>query len=577
MQNKLITILNLNYITKILVTLWFVLFFHMTAAQNLLPLEWKISFDRTVFSSVSFDTGSWKDVNLLSSWERQGYFYQNGKCTLTNDFTVPEKYLANDFILTTGLQCDIKAIYINKKLIAENLSNQFWGDRNKTFSFPVSASLLKKGKNRIEIYASNLSYTGGVSHNSCVLTPKIINSKSRIEIEIPPANHIYTNDSKPLLIKYHALKNGRIDLMVKNDFHKTVFKKSYAVKAKDSLLQLNLAKEITVPGFYECFATLKDEGYTGTVQWMGISPEKIKCETDTITGFKKFWDKALKDLQQVKPEFKVHREEKLSTAKKDGYIVEMKSIGGITVMGYYFVPKNATKTAAVLHLPGYGYGFENQDDFLKNEDNVIELALCVRGHGMSKEQFDAEKHGPGIWGYKLYSEEENAYRGIYMDCVRAVEFLLSRPEVDTTRIGVMGGSQGGGLALATAGLCKGKIAACAYFDPFPSDIRDFVELRQVCKTEIQNFLKYYKNEYTIEQAMHVQDLLNVKGFAYWISCPVYFATALFDDDCPAHVGFAAYNNIKSPKQYTVYPGEGHMCDSRYNKDFMMYFKKIFAY
>src|ERR1041385_7277586 len=71
--------------------------------------------------------------------------------------------------------------------------------------------------------------------------------------------------------------------------------------------------------------------------------------------------------------------------------------------------------------------------------------------------FRCKVYIPGIWGYKLCSEKENAYRAIYMDCVRAVEFLLSRPEVDANKICVMGGSQGGGLTLATAGLCGDKI------------------------------------------------------------------------------------------------------------------------
>ena len=39
-----------------------------------------------------------------------------------------------------------------------------------------------------------------------------------------------------------------------------------------------------------------------------------------------------------------------------------------------------------------------------------------------------------------------------MDCVRRIDFLASRPEVDAARLGMWSRSQGGGLTLATAAL-----------------------------------------------------------------------------------------------------------------------------
>jgi cephalosporin-C deacetylase-like acetyl esterase len=147
-----------------------------------------------------------------------------------------------------------------------------------------------------------------------------------------------------------------------------------------------------------------------------------------------------------------------------------------------------------------------------------------------------------------------------MDCVRAVEFLLSRPEVDSSRIGVMGGSQGGGLTLVTAGLCSGKIKACSFFDPFPCDTRDHLKIRTMCNTEIKNFLNFYNNECTLEDALNIQDLLDTKGFAGWIKCPVFFVTSLFDDDAPPHLGFSAYNKITAPKSFKIYPDLGHLND-----------------
>lgn len=46
--------------------------------------------------------------------------------------------------------------------------------------------------------------------------------------------------------------------------------------------------------------------------------------------------------------------------------------------------------------------------------------------------------------------------------------------------------------------------------------------------------------------------------AQWITAVVFMGTGFFDDDCPSHVGFASFNEIKSNKQFKVYPDEGHL-------------------
>ncbi len=305
---------------------------------------------------------------------------------------------------------------------------------------------------------------------------------------------------------------------------------------------------------------MNDGGYSSDVQWIALSPEKIECTNNTVSLYKEYWDETLAELKKIQPEFKLFKVDSLCTASRNGYIVEMKSLEGLTIRGYYFVPKTKGKHAAILHVPGYGYGYDDLSVFLENREDVIELALCVRGHGISADVFNPGFGVPGIWGYKLCNETEAAYRGIYMDCVRAVDFLLSRSEVDTSRIGVMGGSQGGGLTLVTAGLYSDKIKACSFFDPFPCDTRDHLKIRTMCNKEIKNFLKFYNNECSFEDALNVQDLLDTKEFAAWIKCPVFFVTSLFDDDAPPHMGFSAYNRISAPKSFKIYPELGHLND-----------------
>jgi cephalosporin-C deacetylase len=532
------------------------------SAQNFLSPVWKISFtDTAAIQQNQFKTNDWKNVNLLLSWERQGFFGQNGKCCLANNFCVPDNFKDSDFTLTLSLQCNIESIYVNGKYIGGNLPNQFWINRGTKTVYQLPKDCIVFGANNaIRVFASELSYTGGKSYNYCTIVPSNPGEYSGLKISVPAESHLFSIDDKnaSINLEYKSRQKGSIELFVVSDFHDTLVHKIFNIDAGDKVIPFNFTKEIHQPGIYECTAIMKDIGFSGDVKWFALSPEKIICGNKTIPQFKKYWETALDELKTVNPEFSIKKVDSLCTSSRDGYIAEMKSLGNLTIRGYYFVPRTAGKHKAVLHVPGYGYGFDGGKPFLNSNEDIIEFAICVRGHGISADVFNPGFGVPGIWGYKLYSEKENAYRSIYMDCVRAVEFLLSRPEVDTTKINVIGGSQGGGLTLAAAALCSDHINACAYFDPFPCDIRDQLKIRTLCNTEIKTFLGYYNNECSFNDALNVQDLLDTKGFADWIKCPTLYVTGLFDDDCPPHVGFAAYNRIKSTKQFKIFTDASHL-------------------
>ena len=61
---------------------------------------------------------------------------------------------------------------------------------------------------------------------------------------------------------------------------------------------------------------------------------------------------------------------------------------------------------------------------------------------------------------------------VYLGCVRAIDFLTSLPEWDGKNIAVQGGSQGGALALVTAGLDK-RVTACVANHPALSDMAGY--------------------------------------------------------------------------------------------------------
>ena len=526
-------------------------------AQNMLPADWQIDFHKTQ-SVCTRGASRNSTVNTLLSWERQGYFAGDGDCTLSTSFDIRNPRL--QYLLKVEMQCVISSIKINGRLITGMQKDRFVTDKNTPTTIILPKGTLIKGENKISMECSELGYTGGMSHTIIDLRPANDRNKEHLNMSLPTDNHVSLSDNQSIVtLHYRATRNGTIRLRVENDFHKQLLDSVIAAPQRDSTITIDLSRTCPEPGFYQLTATMHAQGYTADAQWLAVKPESVKCDNRTTAGFDDYWSRALDELAAVEPQYTMQHSDSLSAiSRRDVYIVSMKSIGGVTVRGYYFVPRSGGPHRAVLQLPGYGWGFEDVTGMLNDDTDRIELALCIRGHGLSRDVFNPGFGVPGIWGYKLYDRDSVSYRGIYMDCVRAVDFLCNRKEVDGRHIGVKGGSQGGGLALATAALCHDKISALAYFDPFPCDMRHQIRIRTICETELKNSLAYYGNPCTFADVMNIQDLTDALPFAMKISCPTLYTAALRDDDCPVHGGFTAYNMIKSPKKYIVFPNDGHI-------------------
>ena len=85
------------------------------------------------------------------------------------------------------------------------------------------------------------------------------------------------------------------------------------------------------------------------------------------------------------------------------------------------------------------------------------------------------------------------YRRVFADAVRAVEAARSHPAVDLARVAVTGGSQGGGISIAVAGLVP-DIAAVMTDVPFLADFRRAITITDEDPyTEIARYLKAHRD------------------------------------------------------------------------------------
>jgi len=161
-----------------------------------------------------------------------------------------------------------------------------------------------------------------------------------------------------------------------------------------------------------------------------------------------------------------------------------------------------------------------------------------------------------------------------MDCLRALDFLFARPEVDTSRVAVMGGSQGGALSFATAALAPDRIALCAPSVPFLSDFKDYFKVGTWPASEFVQYVGEHP-EVGWEKVYKTLSYIDIKNLAPWVEAPVFMGVGLLDPTCPPHINFAAYNQLGVPKSFVIYPEAGHGLPAAHGERRMQWIKKHF--
>src|SRR3954454_5392527 len=116
------------------------------------------------------------------------------------------------------------------------------------------------------------------------------------------------------------------------------------------------------------------------------------------------------------------------------YAAKITSSGPYRIFGYLSVPKAAGKHPGLLVMPGYGS--VNHLPHLDDRQRYVTLILMHRGQRLADQPFAASY--PGLLTLGIDDPATYIYRSIVADCLRGAEFLLSRPEVDKSRVGIAG-------------------------------------------------------------------------------------------------------------------------------------------
>lgn len=243
----------------------------------------------------------------------------------------------------------------------------------------------------------------------------------------------------------------------------------------------------------------------------------------------------------------------------DTQCVTLTSFDGIKLRGWYSVPKDNPqgKCPAILAVPGYS-GSKQIPTHLVLQGYAV-LTLFPRSQGESKAEWQIES---GTYlTYHITNRDRYFYRGVYMDCVRGIDFLASRPEINADRIGMWSRSQGGGLTLVTTAL-DARIKAGVAEEPFLCNYPLSIAVKTNPYVELRNYLNEHPDrKETVLETLAYFDPLNLVEM---ITSPMLVNIGMRDDVCPYDTIVPVFERIRSHKALMIYPDLGHSSCTDFN-------------
>ncbi|NLU42348.1 MAG: acetylxylan esterase [Firmicutes bacterium] len=280
-----------------------------------------------------------------------------------------------------------------------------------------------------------------------------------------------------------------------------------------------------------------------------------------------YWDRALDEMRAVDPRVELVPSS-FQTPFAECFDLYFTGVRGARIHAKYLRPRGVKEPhPAVLQFHGYTGSSGDWNSKL----NYVGLgfsvaALDCRGQGGQSEDVGGVRgnthHGHIIRGLEdaLNGIPDNLlFRHIFLDTAQLAAIVMSFPEVDETRVGAMGGSQGGALTLACAAL-EQRIKRAAPVFPFLCDYKRVweMDLAVAAYAELKSFFRMFDPRHEMEEEIFTAlGYIDLQHLAKRIWGEVLIGTGLMDTVCPPSTQFAAYNKIRSKKRMVIYPDFGH--------------------
>jgi cephalosporin-C deacetylase len=279
--------------------------------------------------------------------------------------------------------------------------------------------------------------------------------------------------------------------------------------------------------------------------------------------FDEYWDRALAELDTLNPNVELIPAE-FQTPFAECFHMYFTGTGGARVYAKLLRPKHASEPhPAVLMFHGYSGSSGDWSDKLGYVARGYTVAaLDCRGQGGRSEDVG------GVPGWTLRGHivrgldgnpEDLLFRHIFLDTALLARIVMGMEDVDETRVGATGGSQGGGLTLACVAL-EPRIKRAAPIFPFLCDYQRVWEMDKDVDAyaELRDWFRRFDPRHERQTEIFTRlGYIDVQHLAPRIRAQVMMGVGLMDQICPPSTQYAAYNKITSEKSVIIYPDFAH--------------------
>lgn len=291
---------------------------------------------------------------------------------------------------------------------------------------------------------------------------------------------------------------------------------------------------------------------------------QYRPERDEPSDFDAFWRDTLDDARSKRwqAEFVPAYPELRAV---DVFDVTFSGFDGDPIKGWLTLPRERSgPLPVVVEYVGYGGGRGVPAAWLQwPAAGWASFVMDTRGQGGAGTKGDTPDLGartsgpeyPGFLTRGILDPTTYYYRRLFTDAVLAADAARSHPSLDSGRVVAAGGSQGGGMALAVAGLDPSIVGALIDV-PFLSHPRRALEITdEQPYDELRGYLAVHRDR--VDDVFRTLSYVDGLNFAHRANAPALFTVGLMDRVCPPSCVFAAYHHYRGPKQIDVFPYNGH--------------------
>ncbi|MFE6996779.1 acetylxylan esterase [Microbacterium sp. NPDC057659] len=297
-----------------------------------------------------------------------------------------------------------------------------------------------------------------------------------------------------------------------------------------------------------------------------LSPEELRAyrpEVSEPSDFDEFWTRTLAEARRSSQPVQMTRvDSPLRTVEV--YDVTFSGFGGDPIGAWLTLPVGIDgPLPAVVEFIGYGGGRGLPHEQLAwASAGYAHLLMDTRGQGSgwgtggaTPDPHGSGPAGPGFMTRGILDPEEYYYRRVFTDGVLAVDAIRSIEGIDASRVAVTGGSQGGGITIAVAGLSDGLVAAMPDV-PFLCHFERAVGMTDRDPyQEIVRYLAVHRD--AADTAFRTLSYFDGVNFAARAMAPALFSVALLDQTCPPSTVYAARNRWGADAEIVEYAFNGH--------------------